>query len=188
MATLRNRNREKLIQAILYFAQNTQHLGKIKLFKLLFLLDFEHFRQTGRSVTGMEYRAWKMGPVPIELMQEWDQLEPDLAAAIVIEPKRVIDYDRYEVGARQQFDPSHFSKRELKLLETIAQQHRDALSQPLVDLTHAENGAWAKTWADGAGNDRVIGYTLAVAEDDPNRDAVLAAAEEHEAICAAQGQ
>jgi hypothetical protein len=57
MATLRNRDREKLIQAILYFALNTQHLGKTKLFKLLYLLDFDHFRHTGRSVTGMEYRA-----------------------------------------------------------------------------------------------------------------------------------
>jgi uncharacterized phage-associated protein len=188
MATLRNRDREKLIQAILYFAQNTQHLGKTKLFKLLYLLDFEHFRHTGRSVTGMEYRAWKMGPVPIELMQEWDQLEPDLAAAIVIEPTRVIDHDRYQVRARQPFDPSHFSKRELNLLQVIAQQHRDALSQNMVDVTHAENGAWDKTWADGAGNDRVIGYTLAVSDSDPHRDAVLAAAEEHEGIRAAQGR
>ena len=62
--------REKLIQAIVYLSDNTRHCGKIKLFKLLYLLDFEHFRQTGHSVTGMEYRAWKMGPVPIELVQE----------------------------------------------------------------------------------------------------------------------
>lgn len=40
----------------------------------------------------MEYRAWKMGPVPIELMQEWDELEPDLADAIIIQPTKVIEY------------------------------------------------------------------------------------------------
>src|SRR6185437_9763673 len=110
---LRNRNREKLIQAIVYLARNTRALGKIKLFKLLYLLDFEHFRQTGRSITGMEYRAWKMGPVPIELMQEWDELELDLADAITIQPTKVIDYERYEVKANITFDPTYFSKREL---------------------------------------------------------------------------
>jgi hypothetical protein len=53
--------RNKLINAIVYFAQNTQHLGKTKLFKLLYLLDFEHFRQTGRSVTGLDYYACCVG-------------------------------------------------------------------------------------------------------------------------------
>jgi hypothetical protein len=86
--------RDKLVNAILYFAHETKHFGKIKLFKLLYLLDFEHFRQTGRSVTGLDYQAWKYGPVPVEVMQEWDDPEPDLAAAIRIKPEPVIDYVR----------------------------------------------------------------------------------------------
>ena len=48
-------DRDKLINAIVFFAKNTKYCGKIKLIKLLYLLDFEHFRQTGRSVTGMDY-------------------------------------------------------------------------------------------------------------------------------------
>jgi Antitoxin SocA-like, Panacea domain len=64
-----SRNREKLINVVVYFASNTRHCGKVKLFKLLYLLDFTHFRETGRSVTGLDYRAWKMGPVPLELMK-----------------------------------------------------------------------------------------------------------------------
>jgi hypothetical protein len=28
------------------------------------VVDFTHFRETGRSVTGLDYQAWKMGPVP----------------------------------------------------------------------------------------------------------------------------
>lgn len=133
---LRNRNREKLIQAIVYLAHNTRALGKIKLFKLLYLLDFEHFRQTGRSITGMEYRAWKMGPVPIELMQEWDELELDLADAITIQPTKVIDYERYEVKANIAFDPSFFSKRELSLMDQVATRYRDTLSEKMIDVTH----------------------------------------------------
>ncbi|EQD73859.1 hypothetical protein B1A_04740, partial [mine drainage metagenome] len=57
--------REKLINAIIFFAIHTRFLGKTKLFKLLYFLDFEHHKETGRSVTGMDYFAWKMGPVPV---------------------------------------------------------------------------------------------------------------------------
>ena len=102
------RDRQKLIQACVYFAANTRNCGKVKLFKLLYLLDFAHFRVTGRRVTGLDYVAWKLGPVPIELMQEWDQLEPDLAEAIDIVPEQVIDHVRERVVARVAFDDSFF--------------------------------------------------------------------------------
>ena len=49
-AMLVSHERGKMINAIIYFADHTRHLGKIELFKLLYLLDFEHFSQTGRSV------------------------------------------------------------------------------------------------------------------------------------------
>ena len=59
--------REKLIQAINFFATHTKRCGKVKLFKLLYFLDFEPFQPTGRSVTGQDYSAWPMGPVPVAL-------------------------------------------------------------------------------------------------------------------------
>ena len=95
-----SRNREKLINAIVYFASNTRHCGKVKLFKLLYLLDFTHFRETGRNVTGLDYQAWKMGPVPLDLMQEWDELESDMADAIEIVPEKAIDFIRELVVPR----------------------------------------------------------------------------------------
>ncbi|MFL9584001.1 Panacea domain-containing protein [Stenotrophomonas sp. AB1(2024)] len=183
---LKSHTEEKFVQAILYFAHSTQALGKIKLFKLLFLLDFEHFRQTGRSVTGLEYRAWRMGPVPAALVQQWDQLEEGLRDAIRIVPEQVITYWREKVVPLQPFDASHFSKRELRLLEAIAQEYRETLSDAMIDMTHAENGAWAKTWQEGAGNDRVIEYRLAVPDDASDRDAVLDAADLYAGIAAAQ--
>ena len=183
---LQNRDREKFIQAILYFAHNTAALGKVKLFKLLYLLDFEHFRQTGRSVTGMEYRAWKMGPVPAQLVQQWDAREDDLDAAIRIVPEQVIDYWREKVVPLQPFDAEHFSKRELRILENLATEYAGNLSEGMIDVTHAENGAWARVWANGTGRDQVIPYELAVADDASNREAVLRAAAGYEAIEAAQ--
>lgn len=174
--------REKLINAIVFFANHTRHLGKVKLFKLLYLLDFEHFRQTGRSVTGLDYRAWKFGPVPVALEQEWEDPEPDMAAAIRIEPQRVIDYVRETVAAQADFDDSHFTKRELRLMAELATQYCDELSHHMIDVTHAENGAWARVWNEGRGFDQPIDYALSLAEDDQHRAAILDFAREHHAI------
>jgi uncharacterized phage-associated protein len=181
-------SRRKLINAIVYFAANTRYCGKVKLFKLLYLLDFGHFRETGRSVTGLDYLAWKMGPAPLELMQEWDQLSPDLAAAIDIQPEQVIDYTRERVVPRVAFDDSAFTKRELRHLEELAARFRDDYTQPLVNITHDERGPWVKIWDDGRGNNERIPYNLAVPDDDPNRDAILQAAAEFEAIAEADSR
>lgn len=180
-----SRDREKLVHAIVYFARNTRHCGKTKLFKLLYLLDFHHFRATGRSVCGLEYRAWKHGPVPFQLLQEWDAFEPDLAAAVDVVPEPVFDYDRLRIEPKVPFDDRHFTKRELRLMQGLAEQYRDELTRPLVDLTHEDRGPWDKIWDGGRGNDQRIPFVLAIPDDDPNREAILSAAAEYEAIAAA---
>lgn len=171
--------REKLINAIIYFARQTQYLGKIKLFKLLYLLDFEHFRQTGQSVTGLTYSAWKYGPVPVALAQEWDELEPDLAAAIAIRPEQVIDYERQTIAPLAEFNDSHFSKRELRIMAELVSQYGKEYSPKMIDVTHTENGAWIKVWNGGKGFNQRISYNLAIADDEPYRDAILEAAREY---------
>jgi uncharacterized phage-associated protein len=171
--------RDKLINAIVFFAKNTNYCGKIKLLKLLYLLDFEHFRQTGRSVTGMDYRAWKMGPVPFEFYQEFDALEPDLAAAIDIVPEKVIDYMRERVVPKQAFDDSYFTRRELRIMDELAVRFRDSLSKPMIDVTHEELGPWAEIWDGGRGNDARIPYRLALAANNPHREDILASAREY---------
>lgn len=181
-----SRNRQKLIQAAVYFASNTEGCGKVKLFKLLYLLDFAHYRVTGRSVTGLDYVAWKLGPVPVELAQEWDQLEPDMAAAISVVPEPVIDHVRERVVPRVQFDDSLFTRRELGLMQLIARQHAKDLSKPMVNVTHEERGPWAAIWDNGRGFNERIPYTLGVPESAPHRDAVLEAAREYESISASQ--
>lgn len=182
------RDREKLIQAIVFFASNTEHCGKVKLFKLLYLLDFMHFRETGRTVTRLDYRAWKMGPVPLELMQEWEQPEPDLAAAIDIIPEQVIDYVRERVVPKVAFSETFFTKRELRMMRDLAHRFRDELTRPLVNFTHAERGPWDKIWDGGRGNNERIPYTLAVSDTDPHAHEVLESAREYEAIAAADSR
>lgn len=176
-------HRDKLIQAIIFFAQHTKHCGKTKLFKLLYLLDFEHFRLTGRSVTGLEYYAWEKGPVPVALEDEWDEFKPDLALAIRIKPERLFSYSRQTVTPRLAFDDSYFSKRELGLMREIAEKYRSHLASEMVEVTHAENGAWDKVWANGEGHNQLIDYRLSL-EGSPVKEHIERAAEEYSELLA----
>jgi len=173
-------DRQKLIQAIVYFASHTKYCGKIKLFKLLYLLDFEHFRQTGKSVTGFEYQAWKFGPVPVELMEEWEDLSEDFTKVVHIVEERVIDYDRQAVKVNDgvQFDADEFTPRQLKIMKALAARYRDAYSPKMIDVTHEQNGAWDKVWHDGQGARQPIPYELAIPGSEPEREALLQVARE----------
>jgi uncharacterized phage-associated protein len=180
MPVLTRSERQRLLQAVVFFATQTQACGKIKLFKLLYLFDFEHFHQTGKSATGLDYQAWKLGPVPTELMDEWEELRPDLAALVHIEQEPVIDYDRQAVKVNPgvQFDPEAFSPRQLRILQALAAQYRHTLSAKMIDVTHAQNGAWEKVWQKGAGAYHPIRYELAIGDVDANAESVLELAQE----------
>ena len=65
-----NRDNERLIHAMVFFTKNTKYCYTLKLLKLLYFLDFKHFKQTGQSVTGQKYFAWPVGPVPTNLYDE----------------------------------------------------------------------------------------------------------------------
>lgn len=180
---LKTRENEKLVDAIVYFAENTANCGKTKLFKLLFLFDFEHYKQTGRSVTGLDYYAWKLGPVPADLDNELDSESPEnslLWDSINITPQAAINFVRLQIVPKREFNPEHFSKRELRLLELLANEHRYKTADQMVDLTHAENGVWARVYADGAGKFEKIPYQLALEGEGAAQ--ILERAKEYEAI------
>lgn len=178
---LMTHEREKLINTIIYFAQNTQKCGKIKLFKLLYFLDFEHFKDTGRSVTGQDYYAWKMGPVPQRLFDEINCPEPDMAKAI--------DFTEIPTGygrpmltfqPKANFDGSHFSKRERKLMERLAREFEHHKAEDMIEATHLENQPWDKVFNQWGGQQEKIPYKLAVRAQE--QDEVMAIANEHQQL------
>ena len=150
-------HREKLINAISYFVKNTRYCGKTKLMKLLFFLDFCHFKQTGKSVTGLDYYAWERGPVPKDLFEELDNMKPDLKAAIRIVPSENFQ----KIVSKKDFSGEFFSNREKKLLKDISEIFRDVKADDIVEISHLENKPWDKTLKE-KGQYQKIDYLLAV--------------------------
>lgn len=177
-----DRSRQKMIHAIIYFAENTRQCGKTKLHKLLYLLDFKHYSMTGRSVTGLEYYAWKMGPVPVALQNELDEPQDDFCAAIGMSCEKVIDLPRLKFEPKCEFDPSLFSKREMKLLQGIARQYKNKTANEMVDVTHGENHAWAKIWRNGDGYNNLIPYEVSLGDNELEFHRISELAAEHREI------
>jgi len=153
-------NSKKLIHAIIYFLTNTKHCFKTKLFKLLYLLDFYHFKQTARSVTGLDYYAWEKGPVPKELFHEFANPQPDIAKSIYI-PKSKDSDAIFRMKPKCNFDPRLFTNRELNLMEQLAYIFKEAKADDMIEVTHLPNKPWDRT-IKNKGEYAKIDYLLAL--------------------------
>lgn len=204
--------REKLIEAIKYFAGHTKHCGLTKLFKLLFFLDFDHFRETGRSVTGLNYEAWSMGPVPADLYSEIKGApRADMNAHLRIEDHKEIERDievkgiddslntfgseaprtitrKARVPANiwtlKQFNSKFFSKRELRLLEQIAFIYKELTAEQISEVSHLKGKPWHVTKTKH-GLKAPIDYMLALNEQRegaPSKEEILSRIEERQAV------
>lgn len=157
-----NHKREKLLNALVYFSRNTNFCGKTKLFKLLYFLDFIHFRETGKSVTGLNYYAWDKGPVPQDLFHELKQPDKDLKDTIALLKQSDDEDDKLcKVIAKRPFDPKYFSKREKKIMEHLSFVFKEALAKDMVEITHLTGTPWDKTMKK-RGPGKQIEYSLAV--------------------------
>lgn len=144
-----SRHRQKLINAIIYFVQNTNNCNTIKLFKLLNFLDFEHFRQTGESVTGLNYYAWEQGPVPSELWHELKKPNEDFSRAISVLVKRDELTDapkRRDFQPIIGFNPRVFTKRELQIMERLTFYFKELTATEMSSYSHGKKMPWYKVY------------------------------------------
>jgi uncharacterized phage-associated protein len=155
-AAIHNRPEEKLQQVILYFLEhiNNVHLGRTKLMKLLYFVDFDHYEAHGVPVTGATYRKLPHGPYPNGVEKLIAKME---RAGLVRELK--VDHKGYTqhrlITLNGKFDPAKFSGTELRALERVAADWADATAAQIEAATHRE-APWAGT-RDG----KTIDYEMA---------------------------
>jgi len=157
-------DQEKLSDAILFFVNHTKSCGITKLLKLLFFLDFTHFQQTGRSVTGQVYRAWRRGPAPSDVWRELRRGAPTFlsdAVSIANVPNEENDRTFAKISPKRKYDGRFFSKREQRILDNLAEIYRDAKTNEMVEITHLKNSPWDRT-LEQLGENAIIDYMLAL--------------------------
>lgn len=175
-----SRQRDRLKNAVIFFAGNTHFCGLVKLFRLLYVLDVMHFQQTGQTVTGEHYAAYEFGPAPVYLYEHWDQIYSELYrnGALASVSDASIDFNErcYETTAR--LDPSHFTRRQHVLMVGLAEKYQN--SQHKEVILGNDNNAWAKTWKHGAGKGKPIPFELTVNHDSRHGTMILERQKEEE--------
>ena len=152
-------NKEKLINSVLYFAKKVKYPGKTKIFKLLFNLDFTHFKETGKSVTGLDYYAWEKGPVPTSLFNKLrgDIISDEFQSYFVIIKREKL----HEICPKQQPDMTVFSKREKRILEEVVEIFISTKAKDMTEVSHLKGKSWDTTLKI-RGRSKKIDYMLAI--------------------------
>jgi len=146
-------NFEKFSEMVVFYTEKLEP-WKTKLNKLLFYADFSMYAETGYSISGVQYRAIPMGPVPNNFQSIYEYL----ANKGDIE----INYttfsngnsgEQFKPNPNRQFDPELFSEKELLILDEIAQRFINATTQEIIETSHKE-----KAWIENSEGNKIIDY------------------------------
>lgn len=149
-------NEKKYKNAVLFFANKIRNgtLGKVKLKKLLYYLDFDFFEKYGRSVTGDEYLRFELGPVP--RMAEIVLKKMRGKEIKIVSRKMHGEYnDQQHIEPLIEFDSGALTKEEILMLEEIATKWERFTGSEMKNASHGE-----APWIATKPND-IIDYNLA---------------------------
>ncbi|MEK6410381.1 MAG: Panacea domain-containing protein [Acidobacteriota bacterium] len=177
--------KEKAFNAIIYFLEHTHVCNKKKTYKMLWFLDSEFFQIIGRSVTGYQYFAWKMGPVPTELHEAVDSDEADFREFFDVNRQDDGRYTTITFINKKPFDPKYFSKKEMELLSDLSARFDMATGQEMEDLTHRPGTPWYQVWTVEGRKQAPIPYEYTLSNLNPeDRDIIQSIAKDKEAFLA----
>jgi uncharacterized phage-associated protein len=137
----------KLKAIILYFSINTNKLGKIKLMKLFYYLDFVHLKRYGRPVTFDTYIHLEHGPIPSVIKNIIDEASDDIEYSVLrdtikVEKVKTRKNEMSKFRPLRDFtkdDEKLFSETELEVLAEIARRFQDSTSDQIEKESHNES-------------------------------------------------
>lgn len=131
------KNTKKIIQALTYLAnyQPEKMLDNMKAYKLLWLADRYHLRQTGRTITGDAYYAMPYGIVPSDAKCLLENEKTKLR-----EPKgyknKYLLLDDHQYKAIAEPDLKEFSDSDLEALDKVLAIYNAYDALQLSELSH----------------------------------------------------
>ena len=129
---------EKIGNTIIFLINTVSHLSKTKLLKLLYILDEESIKESGRPFFNLKYKVWQLGPVNTDLFYEFSTDITILSKFI----SREIKNGRKHFEAKREFCDDTFSDDDIELLEKVARAFKDKTTEEIVEYTHQQGGLW----------------------------------------------
>ena len=132
---------EKIANMVLYFLKDP-YTYITRLNKYLFYTDFLNFRNTGYSISGLDYYAIQYGPVP----SSYEMIYSILLRDEYIGYKNKFGKDGNEESKYtplKKFNKDIFSRQETEMLENVYEKLRFEKTQKIIEMSHEEE-AWKK--------------------------------------------
>jgi DNA-binding transcriptional regulator YiaG/uncharacterized phage-associated protein len=147
-------NLSKFTEMVVFFTETLQP-WKTKLNKLLFYADFTMFKQTGFSISGMQYKAITMGPVPNNFNSIFEYLVNKGEIDICYTPfANGGTGEQFKPNKNRVFNAGLFSQDELATLNSVVERFRNTLTNEIIETSHKE-----KAWLDNINTKQLIDYT-----------------------------
>jgi uncharacterized phage-associated protein len=138
-------NKEKYKNIILFFANKIKNgtLGKLKIMKLLYFLDFDFYEKYNQSITNDEYLRFDNGPIP--RMAEKILKEMNGKDVKITSRKVGFGYnDQQHIEPLKNFDMDLFSKEELLMMDETVNKWEKFSGTEMKNASHGE-APWIAT-------------------------------------------
>lgn len=143
-------SRSKFDNLVLYVCKKSESdlkLGRTKLNKLLYYIDFGYYRKTGESVSGEPYMAIDNGPVPRHMKPALGRLKSSGALA---EEEIHIGLPRPRMKPTALVEPEWdaFDQEEISFIDDIISRYEGLNGTDLSKMSHSEPGYLAVSWGE----------------------------------------
>ena len=141
---------DKAFNAFVYFAEKLRPLYLTKAIKLLYLADEIAIKDSGVPVTWLNYKAWKLGPVPEDIFNQVKYAHNLRKAGVEQSPIDQINVVSTPVPLPEgivlepamAFNDSQFSDYEIDILDAVIKNYGSYNAEQLVEILHKEGSLW----------------------------------------------
>jgi len=147
---------DKFAEMVFFFSEQLQP-WKTKLNKLLFYADFHCFGNSGKSISGVNYRAISMGPVPDKFQTLFEFLNN--TNVVEINSSYFTNGgigEQFFPARERKFNSSLFTDQENKSLFEVAERFKSTTTDEIIEISHKE-----KAWLDNKDKLDLINYLYA---------------------------
>jgi len=156
-------SRQKILSLISFFTTQTKFCGRTKLAKILFYCDWKHLKETGRTITGLQYTAYPFGPLPADLNDALREKDSDLGK--FIQYKENQERCQRPISVSFLFNGKLFTPFELDIIKEAAFIFQEATADMMVRISHGIDQPWTVT-KDTQGMFSIIDEKLAFSDSD----------------------
>lgn len=132
------RDTRKIIQALTYLAakEDDKVMDNIKAYKLLWLADRYHLRQTGRTITGDAYYAMPFGIVPSDTKSVLEGVKTKMRNPKGYKEKYIASKNGHQYMVLHEPDMKVFSDSDQEALDKVYAAYGHLNAMELSELSH----------------------------------------------------